>query len=111
MPSTGDAPPTPSTFTTTFISLIVVFLVLATVAVGVRVYSSRISSKDRWMTTDLWLIIAALTVCYGSIIANIIGAAVVGLNFVGTRLGLVEGAEFTFKVNQSIAIFIHFPYR
>lgn len=58
------------------------------------------------MTTDLWLIVAALVVCYGSIIATITGAAVIGLDYISTRLGLVEGAEFVFKVKQQIKIFI-----
>ena len=98
MPSTSDVPAAPSAYTTTLLSVIIIFLVLATVAVLVRVYSSRISSRDEWMTTDLWLIIGALIVCYGSIIANITGAAVVGLNSVSSRLGPVKGAEFTFKV-------------
>ena len=108
MSSTADAPLIPSAYTTALISVIVVFLILATIAVGVRVYASRISSRDRWMTKDLWLIIGALAVCYGSIIANVTGAAVVGLNVVGTRLSLTEAAEFTFKVNQQLTMSIIF---
>jgi hypothetical protein len=109
MSSTGGATPIPSPYTTTLLSVIIIFLVLATVAVVVRIYSSRISSRDEWMTTDLWLIIAALLVCYGSIIATITGAAVIGLNFIGTRLGLMEGAQFVFKVRHT-TIYSDFPY-
>ncbi|KAI4157563.1 MAG: hypothetical protein LQ342_008185 [Letrouitia transgressa] len=98
MESTGGPPSIPSPYTTTLLTPIIIFLVLATVAVGVRIYSARISSGDEWMTTDLWLIIAALVVCYGSIIATITGAAVVGLNHIGTRLSPMEGAEFVFKI-------------
>lgn len=98
MSSIGGTPPVPSPYTPTLLSVIIVFLVLATVAVGVRIYSARISSRDQWMTTDLWLIIAALVVCYGSIIETIVGAAVVGLNHYSNRLGVVKGAEFAFKI-------------
>ncbi|KAL8757889.1 MAG: hypothetical protein Q9184_004098 [Pyrenodesmia sp. 2 TL-2023] len=92
-------PQIPSPYTTTLVSVIVVFLVLATIAVCVRIYSARISSGEDWVTKDLLLINAALLVCYGSIIATVTGAAVVGLNhFDLTRLGLEEGAQFTFKI-------------
>ncbi|KAL8936566.1 MAG: hypothetical protein Q9216_004868 [Gyalolechia sp. 2 TL-2023] len=64
---------------------------------GVRIYSARILSAENWMTKDLLLIIASLVVCYGSIIATIAGAAFVGLDHVGTRLSLEEGARMTFK--------------
>ena len=94
----GELPPVPSPYTTTLLSVAIVFLVLATLAVGVRIYSARTSSGEDWITKDLLLIIAALVVCYGSIIATITGAAVVGLNFFDTRLGLEEAAQFTFKV-------------
>lgn len=109
MSSTGGAPPIPSPYTATLLSVIIVFLGLATVAVVVRIYSSRISFGDEWMTTDLWLIIAALIVCYGSIIATITGAAVIGLNSIGTRLSLMEGAQFVFKVRY-ITIYSDFAY-
>lgn len=107
MSSVGGAPPqapVPSPYTTTLLSVIIVFLVLATIAVGVRIYSARISSRDEWMTMDLWLIIAALVVCYGSVITTIVGAAVVGLNYIGPRLGVVKGAEFSFKIYFADAI-------
>ncbi|KAI4193814.1 MAG: hypothetical protein LQ346_003824 [Caloplaca aetnensis] len=95
----GAIPQIPSPYTTTLVSVIIVFLILATVAVVVRVYSARISSGGDWITRDLALIIAALVVCYGSIIATITGAAVVGLNYFDlTRLSLQEGAQFTFKI-------------
>ena len=110
MSSTGGAsspsgapalPQIPSPYSTTLLSVIIVFLVLATVAVGARIYSARISSGQEWMTKDLWLIIAALVVCYGSICATITGAAVVGLNYMGTRLGVVQAAHFIFKVGST----------
>ncbi|KAL8915819.1 MAG: hypothetical protein Q9172_006632 [Xanthocarpia lactea] len=94
----GVPPQIPSPYTTTLLSVIIVFLALASVAVCARTYSARISFGEDWITKDLVLIIAALIVCYGSIIATITGAAVVGLNYFGTRLGLVESAQFTFKI-------------
>ncbi len=98
----GALPQIPSPYTTTLVSVIIVFLILATVAVVVRVYSARISSGRDFITKDLALIIAALVVCYGSIIATITGAAVVGLNYFDlTRLGLKEAAQFTFKVRTA----------
>ncbi|KAL9640529.1 MAG: hypothetical protein Q9204_000676 [Flavoplaca sp. TL-2023a] len=100
----GELPPIPSTYTTTLLSVAIVFLALATLAVGVRIYSARISSGEDWITKDLLLIIAALVFCYGSIITTITGAAVVGLNYFGTRLGLEEAAQFTFKVKGSSRI-------
>ncbi|KAL8848317.1 MAG: hypothetical protein Q9221_006671 [Calogaya cf. arnoldii] len=93
-----DVPPlVPTPYTTTLLSVAIVFLVLATIAVGVRIYSARTSSGEDWVTKDLLLIIAALVVCYGSIIATIAGAAVVGLNHASNRLGLEEAAQFIFK--------------
>lgn len=98
----ADSPPRiPSPYTTTLLSVSIFFLLLATFALCARVYSARISSGGGWLTTDLVLIIAALIVCYGSIIATISGAAVVGLNYFGTRLGTAESAQFVFKVKES----------
>ncbi|KAF4624593.1 hypothetical protein G7Y89_g13577 [Cudoniella acicularis] len=96
--------PLPSPFTTTLLSVEIVFLLLATVAVGARVHSSRISSRSRWLTIDLLLIIAALVVTYGCIIATIIGAAMVGLDFISDRLGVVGASQFAFKIYFSDVI-------
>ena len=106
MSSTENLPRVPSAYVTSALVAIIVFQILATVAVGVRIYCSRISHRDDWMTRDLWLIIGALIVSYGYIIADIIGSAVVGLNFIGTRLSLVKAAEFTFKVSQEATMLI-----
>jgi len=92
----------PSPFTTTQLAVEIVFLLLATVAVVVRIYSSRLTSKSRWLTIDLFLIVAALIVTYGCIIATITGAAVVGLDSISDRLSLVESSQFTFKVHSTI---------
>jgi hypothetical protein len=107
-PAPGAAPgammpigPIPSPFTTTLLSVEIVFLVLATFAIGARIYSSRISSSSRWLTIDLILIIAALVVTYGCIIATIIGAAYVGLNDISDRLGIVRASQFAFKASLS----------
>jgi hypothetical protein len=93
--------PIPSPFTTKLLSVEIVFLLLATVAVGFRVYSSRISSRSRWLTTDLLLIIAALVVTYGCIIATITGSIMVGLDYISDRLGVVRGSQFAFKVRST----------
>lgn len=95
-------PPIPSAYTTSLIASTVVFMVLAFVAVGLRFYSSRISSGPEWMTKDLWLITAALLVIFGAVLANLIGAGLVGLDHVGTRMSFTSSAAFTFKVREQL---------
>jgi hypothetical protein len=98
MPTT--MPLVPSPFTTTLVAVIVVFLGLATIALGLRIYCARISSpRDRWwLTTDLMLIIASLIVTCGCILTTIIGAATIGLDYTNNKMNPVEGAQFLFKV-------------
>ncbi|KAL8688304.1 MAG: hypothetical protein Q9218_005755 [Villophora microphyllina] len=98
----------PSPFTTALLSVIIVFSVLATVAVGLRIYSTRISHSKDWVTKDLVLVIAALVVSYGAIGTTIAGANLVGLNHVGTRLDLLKSAQVTFKVGEANNNEIHF---
>ncbi|KAF2788503.1 hypothetical protein K505DRAFT_219729, partial [Melanomma pulvis-pyrius CBS 109.77] len=97
-------PPMPSPFTTTLVSVIVVFLGLATIALGLRVYSARISMRDKWFTMDLMLIIAALIVTYGSILTTVIGAATLGLDYTNNKMNPVQGAQFLFKIYFSDVI-------
>jgi hypothetical protein len=98
--------PVPSPYTTTLIAVITVFLLLATIAVGIRLYAVRKSTPSGWLTKDIYLIIAALVVAYGSVISNIIGAALVGLDFVGTRLSIEDASKVTFQVQKQRAIYM-----
>ena len=100
----GEALRLPSAYTTSLVASAAIFLVLATVAVGLRIWSCRISSGRDWMTTDLWLVIAALLVVFGSVLANFLGAGFVGLNYIGNRLSLPQSAAFISKVDKHINV-------
>ncbi|KAM3067065.1 hypothetical protein ACMFMG_011738 [Clarireedia jacksonii] len=97
--ATAGAPlKTPSSFTTTLVTVDVVFLALATIAVGLRVCSARISSSSKWLTRDLLILFASLLVTYSCIIATIVGAAIVGVNYVSDRLDPVKAGTIEFKL-------------
>lgn len=93
-------PSIPSPFTTTLVSVIVVFLGLATIAVGLRVYCARKSARDKWLTMDLMLIFASLIVTYGCILTTVIGASTLGLDYINNKMNPVQAAQFLFKVGS-----------
>ncbi|KAF1953776.1 hypothetical protein CC80DRAFT_595667 [Byssothecium circinans] len=104
----APVPPVPSPFTTTLVSVIVVFLGLATVALGLRVYCARKSAPKsalhKWFTIDLMLIIASLIVTYGCILTTVVGASTLGLDYMSTKMDSVQAAQFLFKIYISDVI-------
>ncbi|KAF2437711.1 hypothetical protein P171DRAFT_478002 [Karstenula rhodostoma CBS 690.94] len=96
--STPPDAPIPSPSTTTLVSVIIVFLDLATITLGLRVYCARISARDKWFTVDLMLIIAALIVTYGCILTTIMGAATLGLDYTNNKMDPVQGAQLLFEI-------------
>ncbi|KAF2732224.1 hypothetical protein EJ04DRAFT_566122 [Polyplosphaeria fusca] len=99
-PTNAPIPPTPSPFTTTLVSVIVVFLGLATIALGLRIYCARTSMREKWFTIDLMLIIASLIVTFGCVLTTVIGGATLGLDYTNNKMDPVQGAQFLFKVGS-----------
>ncbi|KAF3010113.1 hypothetical protein E8E14_000708 [Neopestalotiopsis sp. 37M] len=71
----------PSLPTTSYMAVVVLFIALATSAVGLRIYTKRKVAKTS-ITADDYLIICGLLCCWGLFITAIVAAAVGGINYV-----------------------------
>ncbi|KAI0472504.1 hypothetical protein F4859DRAFT_515348 [Xylaria cf. heliscus] len=71
---------TPSLPTTAYLAVVVLFVVLATAAVGLRIYTRRTIASN--LAADDYLIICGLVFCWGLLATAILSAAGGGLNYV-----------------------------
>lgn len=78
------------------LSTTIIFVVIATIAVGIRIWLALQSTAVSKLTSDHWLIIAALMFCYAFMIQTICAAAIGGVYT--SRLPQLEATVFFDKI-------------
>ena len=88
----------PSPFTSSLLATTIIFVLLATAAVALRIIVGRHATGQALLSSDHWTIIASLVFCYGFMIQTIVGSAVVGINHLNNNISPEAAGQFSFKV-------------